>query len=237
MLLDFLAGLPRELYVFLISMLPFIELRGAIPVGAALGMPFYTNFPIAIIGNMLPVPLILLFIPKILNFLERFKLFRPIVAWLRRTADKHSKKVIKEDVRKIGTAPEKVSKIDAAAEKVSESGAAAEKVSESGAATEEVSESGAATETVPKIDAAVEKNERKKTARASLMTPAIFLGLMLFVALPIPGTGAWSGSLVAALFSLSKKYAFLAVLCGVIICAIIMTLASYGVLGFLSFLL
>ena len=56
MLLDFLAKLPSELYVFLISMLPFIELRGAIPVGAALGMPFYTNFPIAIIGNMLPVP-------------------------------------------------------------------------------------------------------------------------------------------------------------------------------------
>jgi len=237
MLLDFLAGLPRELYVFLISMLPFIELRGAIPVGAALGMPFYTNFPIAIIGNMLPVPLILLFIPKILDFLERFKLFRPIVAWLRRTADKHSKKVIKEDVRKIGTAPEKVSKIDAATEEVSENDAATEKVSESGAAAEKVSEIGAAAETVPEIDAVTEKNERKKTARASLMTPAIFLGLMLFVALPIPGTGAWSGSLVAALFALSKKYAFLAVLCGVIICAIIMTLASYGVLGFLSFLL
>ena len=237
MLLDFLAGLPRELYVFLISMLPFIELRGAIPVGAALGMPFYTNFPIAIIGNMLPVPLILLFIPKILDFLERFKLFRPIVAWLRRTADKHSKKVIKEDVRKIGTAPEKVSENGAATEKVSESGAAAEEVSENDAAAEKVSESGAATEAVPEIDAVAEKNERKKTARASLMTPAIFLGLMLFVALPIPGTGAWSGSLVAALFALSKKYAFLAVLCGVIICAIIMTLASYGVLGFLSFLL
>ncbi|MBE6532165.1 MAG: hypothetical protein E7676_01495 [Ruminococcaceae bacterium] len=160
-----------------------------------------------------------------------------MVAWLRRTADKHSKKVIKEDVRKIGTAPEKVSKIDAATEEVSENDAATEKVSESGAAAEKVSEIGAAAETVPEIDAVTEKNERKKTARASLMTPAIFLGLMLFVALPIPGTGAWSGSLVAALFALSKKYAFLAVLCGVIICAIIMTLASYGVLGFLSFLL
>lgn len=207
MLLDFLAGLPRELYVFLISMLPFIELRGAIPVGAALGMPFYTNFPIAIIGNMLPVPFILLFIPKILDFLERFKLFRPIVAWLRRTADKHSKKVIKEDSH------------------------------EYTAVAEEVSESSAVAEEVPKIDTTAEKREKKKATRASLMTPAIFLGLMLFVALPIPGTGAWSGSLVAALFSLSKKYAFLAVLFGVIICALIMTLASYGVLGFLSFLI
>ena len=191
MLLDFLAKLPSELYVFLISMLPFIELRGAIPVGAALGMPFYTNCPIAIIGNMLPGPLILLLMPKILDFLGRFKFFRPIVDWLRRTADKHSKRVIKDDAVK----------------------------------TDESVESGEMAEA------------EKPLKKAPLMTPAIFLALMLFVALPIPGTGAWSGSLVAALFSLSKKYSFLAVLCGVIICATIMTLASYGVLGFLSFLI
>lgn len=191
MLLDFLAKLPSELYVFLISMLPFIELRGAIPVGAALGMPFYTNFPIAIIGNMLPVPLILLLMPKILDFLGRFKFFRPIVHWLRRTADKHSKRVIKDEAVK----------------------------------TDEAVESGEMAEA------------EKPLKKAPLMTPAIFLALMLFVALPIPGTGAWSGSLVAALFSLSKKYSLLAVLCGVIICAVIMTLASYGVLGFLSFLI
>jgi uncharacterized membrane protein len=187
MLLDFLAKLPSELYVFLISMLPFIELRGAIPVGAALGMPFYTNFPIAIIGNMLPVPLILLLMPKILDFLGRFKFFRPIVDWLRRTADKHSKKVIKDEV--------------------------------------------------VKTDEAVESAENKVEGRVSLMTPAIFVALMLFVALPIPGTGAWSGSLVAALFSLSKRYSFLAVFLGVLICGVIMSLASYGVLEFLSFLL
>ena len=71
--MDFLKALPGELYIFIISLLPFIELRGAIPIGAALGMPFYTNFPIAVIGNMLPVPFILLFIPKILDFLGRFK--------------------------------------------------------------------------------------------------------------------------------------------------------------------
>ena len=188
MLLDFLAKLPSELYVFIISMLPFIELRGAIPVGAALGMPFYTNFPIAVIGNMLPVPLILFFMPKILDFLGRFKFFRPIVEWLRRTADKHSKKVIKNEVQE-----------------------------------SEVAE--------------VSEDSENTVKKSSLMTPAIFLALMLFVALPIPGTGAWSGSLVAALFSLSKRYSFLAVLLGVIICGIIMSLASYGVLGFLSFLI
>ena len=186
--MDFLKALPGELYIFIISLLPFIELRGAIPIGAALGMPFYTNFPIAVIGNMLPVPFILLFIPKILDFLGRFKFFRPVVEWLRRTAQKHSKKVIREEQHE--------------------------------------------------FDRTAEVNhEVSSIKKASLMTPAIFIALMLFVALPIPGTGAWSGSLVAALFSLSKKYSFFAVLFGVIICAIIMTLASYGVLGFLSFLI
>ena len=55
------------LYVFLISMLPIIELRGAIPIGAALGVPFYLNYPAAVFGNLLPVPFILLFIPRILD--------------------------------------------------------------------------------------------------------------------------------------------------------------------------
>ena len=87
-----LSALPRELYIFIISMLPIIELRGAIPVGAALEMPFYLNYLIAVVGNLLPVPLILLFIPKFLDFLERFKLFRPMVQWLRKKADKNSPK-------------------------------------------------------------------------------------------------------------------------------------------------
>ena len=68
------------------------------------------------------------------------------------------------------------------------------------------------------------------------MSAGIFIGLMMFVALPIPGTGAWSGALVAALFDLPKKQSFLAIMLGVLICAAIMTLASYGVLGFLEFL-
>lgn len=185
--MDFLKALPGELYVFIISIIPFIELRGAIPVGAALGLPFYVNFIFSVLGNMLPVPFILLFIPNILDFLGRFKFFRPIVEWLRRTAYKHSKKVIKDEA--------------------------------------------------VKTDEAVESGENKVEGRVSLMTPAIFVALMLFVALPIPGTGAWSGSLVAALFSLSKRYSFLAVFLGVLICGVIMSLASYGVLGFLSFLL
>ena len=82
------------LYVFLISILPIVELRGAILVGAALGVPFYYNYLCAVIGNMLPVPFILLFIPKILDFLARFKIFRPIVEWVRKKAYKHSSKIV-----------------------------------------------------------------------------------------------------------------------------------------------
>ena len=191
--MEFLKSLPSELYVFIISMLPFIELRGAVPVGAALGIPFYVNFLISLIGNMLPVPFILLFIPKILDFLSRFRLFRPITDWLRRTADKHSKKVLM------------------------------------GEPSGESAEANNSLEPENEAEKATERH-------TSLMTPAIFTALMLFVALPIPGTGAWSGALVASLFSLSRKYSFLAILLGVIICGVVMTLASYGVVGFLSFL-
>lgn len=150
----------NTLYIFLISMLPLIELRGAIPVGAALDVEYYFNFAASVIGNMLPVPFILLLIPKILEFLNRFKPFQPIVAWLWKKADKHSAKVL----------------------------------------------SGA------------------------------FLGLMTFVLIPLPGTGAWTGALVAALFKLPFWRSILAIALGVVGCGVIMCLASYGVVGFLSLL-
>ena len=171
---EFLASLPRELYVFIISILPLIELRGAIPVGAALGLEWYFNLPLAIVGNLLPIPFILLFITKIFDWMAKFKIFRPIIEWLRKKADKHSSRVLGED-------------------------------------------------------AEINDASRK-------MPIGIFIGLMMFVALPIPGTGAWSGALVAALFNLPKKQSMLAITIGVLICGVIMTLASYGVLGFLAFL-
>lgn len=171
---EFLASLPRELYVFIISILPLIELRGAIPVGAALGLEWYFNLPLAVVGNLLPIPFILLFITKIFDRMAKFKIFRPIIEWLRKKADKHSSRVLGED-------------------------------------------------------AEINDASRK-------MPIGIFIGLMMFVALPIPGTGAWSGALVAALFNLPKKQSMLAITIGVLICGVIMTLASYGVLGFLAFL-
>jgi uncharacterized membrane protein len=178
-ILAFFSALPKELYIFVVSLLPIVELRGAVPLGAALGVPFYLNYLLAVLGNMLPVPFILLFIPKFLTFLDRFKAFRPMVRWLRGKADKHSSKVLVEE-------------------------------------NDDGQEPGVST-------------ERK-------MSAAVFVALMMFVALPIPTTGAWTGSLIASLFGLPFKKSLLAILLGVLICGVIMTLASYGVVGFLSFL-
>ena len=171
-IIDFLAFLPRELYVFLISVLPIIELRGAIPVGAAIGLPFYVNYPVAVLGNLLPVPFILAFIPWILEFMHKHRILRGLVEWVWAKAEKYKGKIIKGD------------------------------------------------ETIGKPK----------------LTRPVFLALMLFVAIPLPGTGAWTGSLVAALFGLPKRQSFLAVTLGVLISGVIMSLASYGVIGFLKFL-
>ena len=187
------------LFVLLISMVPLIELRGAIPVGAALGLEFYINMAVAIIGNLIPIPFILLFIPRILDFMLNFKIFRPIVLWLRRKAESGRKRILG-----ITDKPE------------------------------EITETG---RELPCENAPNEKSEISNGAVSKeYMTRGVFLGLMLFVLLPIPGTGAWSGALVASLFGFSKMKSFFSISLGVIGCSVIMSLASYGILGFLSFL-
>ena len=86
------------IWVLFISLLPIIELRGAIPVGAALGIPFYLNYGAAVIGNILPVPFILMFIPRILDFLGKYKAFKPRVDWLKRKAYKGKKRMSDSDI-------------------------------------------------------------------------------------------------------------------------------------------
>jgi len=151
----------KYLYVFLISMLPIIELRGAIPVGTALGLPWWINYMLCTIGNMLPVPLILIFIERCLQWMKHFEFTKKFAIFLEEKATKH-----KDAVTKYAT-----------------------------------------------------------------------WGLLLFVTIPLPGTGAWTGTLVAALIKMNKKKALLSVLGGVLVAGGIVTLISYGVLGFLSFLL
>ncbi len=143
--------------VMLCSMIPIIELRGAIPLGAALGMPWWLNYLFAVIGNMIPVPFILLFITKIIAWMSRcrIKLLNKFGNWLTKKAEKNRGKI--------------------------------EKYS--------------------------------------------FLGVCLFVAVPLPVTGAWTGSLVAATIGMKFWKAFFSCLLGVMIAGVIMTLASYGVVA------
>ncbi|MBQ2876352.1 MAG: small multi-drug export protein [Clostridia bacterium] len=81
------------------------------------------------------------------------------------------------------------------------------------------------------------EQQEQQTPKKRRMTRAIFAALLLFVAIPIPGTGAWTGGLVAALFDLPKRWSILAIALGVLTSGVIMTLASYGVLGFLNIFL
>ena len=230
-IIEFFSSLPGELYVFVISLFPIVELRLAIPTGAAIGLPFYINYPLAILGNMLPVPFILLFISKFLDFLERFKLTRPMVNWLRKKADKHSSKVLVENAT--DNAAE-----NAAAQALAEN--AVENAAEN-AAAQALAENAALPDTALSYTENDENTtlEQNETAKGNVrkMTPAIFTALMLFVAIPLPGTGAWTGSLIASLFNLPKRYSLLSVFVGVLTSGVIMCLASYGMVGFLSFIL
>lgn len=151
------------LYVLLISMVPVIELRGAIPAGCALGLPWYANYLLCCFGNLLPVPFILLLIDKVLILMKRMHFLG----------------------------------IDRFANWLEEKG---------------------------------EKNKGRVTKYATF-------GLLLFVGIPLPGTGAWTGSLVASLLKMDKRRAFVSVFFGVFLAGAIVTLISYGVLGFLKFLL
>ncbi len=154
---DFLWGgialIQKLLWVFFISMVPVIELRGAIPVGAAMGLPFWLNYLVCVVGNVLPVPFLILFSEKVLTWCTK--------------------------IPKIGRLFQKI----------------------------------------------IDKGQ-KKTAKIGRYE---LLSLMLFVAFPIPGTGAWSGSLVAALLHLPVKKASLAITLGVLLCGLIMGAVSWGV--------
>ncbi len=147
----------KTLWVLFISMIPIVELRGAIPIGFLLDIPLWLCFTVSCLGNFLPVPFILLFIRRILNWMKgvRFLRFDKIALWVERKAQKHSAKVMK----------------------------------------------------------------------------GVASGLFLFVAIPLPGTGAWTGSLVAALFDMRLKYAIPAIVLGILAAGIIMSLVSYGILG------
>jgi len=153
-LVEFLRDkISPELIVFIVSMTPILELRGGLIAAALLGIEWYIAFPICVIGNMLPIPLELLFIRKILELLKKTKLF--------------SKFAIKLDER------------------------------------------------------AKEKSKKVSESKFALW------GLFIFVGIPLPGTGAWTGGLVADVLDIRMKKALPVITVGVITAGLIISFISY----------
>ena len=148
------AVMPGELVVFIVSMIPILELRGGLIVASAVGVPIWWAIPICILGNMIPVVLVLLFITPLFNLMKKAKIFRPMV----------------------------------------------------------------------------EKLEKKGSGKhANKIRAAEFWGLILFVGIPIPGTGGWTGSLIASLLDIKFFKALLAIFLGLLLATAIMSAISYGI--------
>lgn len=153
------VGIGKALATLIVSMLPIIELRGAIPIGVGLGLPVWQAAVISMFGNMLPAPFIIAFVRTVMDWLrKRSDHARRFVAWL----------------------------------------------------------------------------EAKGTGkRADRVRTAQFWGLVVFVGVPLPGTGAWTGALLAALLNIRMRRALPAILLGVLIAGFIVSLATAGVIHLL----
>ena len=137
-------------------MVPVIELRGALPIGVGMGLNPWVALCVSIVGNMVPVPFIILFIRRILNWMKKFDGFRRIAQRMEEKAERNGDKLIKYEA----------------------------------------------------------------------------LGLFLLVAIPLPGTGAWTGSLVAAFFDLRLKTAVPIIFAGVVAAGLVVFFITYGVVLF-----
>lgn len=153
--IDLLKGVPEELVIFIISMLPVLELRGGMVAAAILGVPWLEAFIICVLGNMLPIPFILLFLKQIFKLLKKVPGIRRIVFWL----------------------------------------------------------------------------EKRGGEKGSKLNKGRNLGLFTLVALPLPGTGAWTGALVATMVDIRMKRSFWIIFAGVAAAGIIMSVLSYFIPG------
>ena len=161
-MIDWLFGtvLGKCVMTFLISLLPVVELRGAIPFGVVRGLNLWTAIIASVLGNLVPVPFIILFI-------------RRIFAWMRAH--------------------------------------------------------------MPKLDGLVTRMEKKAEKNRAAVEKYAFWGLAILVAIPLPGTGAWTGALVAAMMEMRLKRAFPAIVIGVVIAGVIVSIVTYGAQAIFSF--
>ena len=152
----------KYLIVFLISMVPLIELRGAIPYAVGFNLPLLPSLALAIIGNMLPVPFIFLFARKVLEWGKDKRFIGGFFTWC------------------------------------------------------------------------LEKGEKGGRKLESKAGRGLYIALLLFVGIPLPGTGAWTGTLAASILNMDFKKSVLYVMLGVLFAGAIMLVASYGVFGAIS---
>ena len=151
---EFFQGkIAKEFIVFIISMIPILELRGSLIVAGFLKMEFLATYVIAVLGNMLPIPFILLFVDKIFNLLKKTKAKKLVI-----------------------------------------------------------------------------KMENKALSKSDQIKKYGKLGLFLFVAIPLPGTGAWTGSLIAVLLRMKMKDSLPWIFLGVLTAGLIMSLLSFGII-------
>lgn len=153
----FQEHLSKEAVIFIISLLPILELRGGLIAAALLGVDWVVAFPICVVGNLLPIPFILVLIRKVLALLKKIKIFSKLADKIENRAKEKSADLTK-------------------------------------------------------------KNLKYK-----------MLGLFLFVGIPLPGTGGWTGALVADALDLRIKYSFPMIALGVVLAGIIVSLIGYGI--------
>ena len=146
--------IPAEAVTFIVSLMPFLECTGGIIVGRLLGLPLMSTIIFSVIGNIVPIPFILLFIKKIFKWLRPTKFFGSIVT----------------------------------------------------------------------------KLENRAMNKSNALDKGEFLGLMLFVGIPLPGTGAWTGALIASLLGIDIKKASVSILIGIAMATTIVSLIMYGIL-------
>ena len=147
------------LFTMLVSMVPIIELRGGLPFGVALGLPYYLAFPAAVIGNLIPAPFIIVYIRRIFEVMRKY---------------------------------------------------------------------------LPGLNGLVDKLEKKAHLKGQKVQRYQYLGLWLFVAIPLPGTGAWTGCLAAAFLGMRLKKAMPAVVLGVLTAGCIMLGLTHVVINLFS---
>lgn len=145
----------KEMIVFIISLMPILELRGGLIAAALLKIPYLKAAIICIVGNILPIPFLLLFLNKIFDLMEKWGPTKKIVDYFKNRAVKNKAKIDKYGL----------------------------------------------------------------------------LGLILFVGIPLPGTGAWTGALVASVFNMDIKKAIIGIFLGILLAFVIMSILSYGIIG------